>query len=705
MISAVFTGKRLPMIMQREASECGLVCLAMLANFHGKLYGLQTLRQLTGLSSRGASVRDLLDASNQLQLRGRALSLELDDLSQLALPAVLHWDMDHFVVLKAVGMRSVTIHDPAVGIKQYRISELDRHFTGVAVEFLPSDEFVAEQDPQQQSVLSFSQLLRGIPELGRTLFPVLLLSILIQALSLLSPLYLQLVIDQGIIKGDVSLIVMLALVFGLLTVARVLLSHMRGLLLLCASNQIGFGLVSTTFHHLLRLPLSFFERRELGDIVSRFSALDKIKQIVTGEMITVLVDGLFSTLTVILLFLYEPRLALVSLVAVLMHSLIRLSTLSLERNKRLDAIELEARQQTRFMENIRSIGTVKINGMEAEREADWLQRYSQFINSAFNLGHLQLRMGSAEALILGIENLLIVFLASQLVAEGQLSLGQMMSFIFLKQHFLSSVLAMLPKLGELKLMKLDLERVADIRLANPEPGLRKPTLFNPSVRGEIVIEGLRFCYPGARSPVLDEMNLVIPAQKITAIHGRSGCGKSTLIKLILGLEEMQEGRLLIDGWEHGQRCPRRFREQIAALMHDEGLLAGTLAFNVNLGVEPGDQERLHQACVAAGIHELIETLPMAYATRVGELGNQFSAGQIRRILIARALYRRPKMLLLDETLTHLGRAAALDLLAMLRGLRITVILVSHDSEIIAAADHTVCLGSAQGVLIEQSSTP
>lgn len=667
----------------------------MLVNFYGKLYSLETMRQLSGMPSQGASVKDIMAAAERLQLRGRALRLELSDICHLTLPAVLHWDMDHFVVVKTISRKYVTIHDPAVGIKRYLKAELDRHFTGVALEFQPTTEFLKEEEPECSVRMSLSELVAGMPGIITSLVPVLFLSILIQILALLTPLYLQLVIDQGIIKGDLSLVFMLALMFGVLMIIRVLISYLRGLMLLATSNQLGYSLVGETFHHLLRLPLSFFERRELGDIVSRFSALDRIKQLMTSDMITAVVDGIFSLLTLVLLFLYQPMLAMITVSAVVMHSLLRISTLSAERRRRQEAVEMEARHQTRFMEDVRSIASIKINGMEAERESDWLQRYSQFINCGFGLGRLQLRLSSGEAAILGVENLLIIFFASELVVSGGLSLGQMMSFVFLKQHFLGSVLAMIPKLGELRLMRLELERIADIRHAQPEPGFRKSALFNPVVQGHISISNLSFGYPGDRGFILQNLDIDIPAGEITVLTGPSGSGKSTLLKLILGLESVQHGSLLVDGWDHSQRCPRRFREQVAALLHDESLLAGTLAFNINLGVDPGNRQRLEKASTDAGIAALVASLPMGYATRVGELGNQFSAGQLRRILIARALYRQPRLLILDETLSHLGQCAALEIIARLRCLAITVIIVSHDSSIIAAADRRIQLSQIE----------
>jgi ATP-binding cassette subfamily B protein RaxB len=691
MIGTALTGQRLPMILQREASECGLACLTMVANFHGKQFGLQTLRELTGLSARGASVRDLVTAGQQVQLRGRALQLDLADLRQLSLPAVLHWDMDHFVILKRAGRRSVVVHDPAVGVKRYCSAELHRHFTGIAIEFSPREDFTAGCDPDAAH-LSFKQLFRIGHGLGPVLITVFTLSVLIQVLALLAPLYLQLVIDQGIIKGDMALISMLALMFGVLMLARTLLTYLRGLLLLGATNRLGFQLVSDCFHHLLRLPLSFFERRELGDVVSRFGALDTIKQLLTREAVTVIVDGAFSILTLVLLFLYGPLLATISLAAMVIHTLVRIATLALEKQRRLDTVELAARQQTRFMENVRGIATVKINGMEDERESDWLGRYGQYVNSSFRLGGLQLRMTSLEALVLGSESILVILLGSQMVYSGSLTLGQLMSFIFLKQHFINSIMAMVPKLAELRLMRLEMERVADIRLARPEAGLERPSLFNPEVKGEIVMTGLGFSYPGARNAVLDNLSATIRAGQVTVIVGPSGGGKSTLLKLILGLEEVSSGRLTIDGWSHQERCPRRFREQVAAVLHNEGLLSGTLAFNINLGVDAGNKARISLACKQAGISGLIDSLPMGMATRVGELGSQFSAGQVRRILLARAFYRQPRLLILDETLTHLGQQASRELLTVIRSLGVTTLVVSHDPEVIASADAVLRIG-------------
>ncbi len=680
--------QQLSMVYQSEINECGLACLTMVSNYHGNMVELSALRTRMGQSLGGASIRLLAHCAKQLQLHSRALQLELDELRQLERPAILHWDMDHFVVLQQVARNYIQIHDPAVGVRRYSWSELDRHFSGVALELQPEKDF---QPTLAAPRLHLRELLRPGQGLTRAVLQIAGMSLLVQLLALVSPLYLQLVIDQGIGKGDMQLVFGLALIFVLLVGIRILIAYARALLTMGCTNKLGFQLVSDTFHYLLRLPLSFFEKRELGDITSRFGALENIKQIVTQEMVTGVIDGLFSLVTLALLFLYSPAMAGLVLIAVLFFVGVRLLTLATERDRRQEVVVLGAGQQSRFMENVRSIRTIKINNIESDRMADWEQRYANYVNAGFHLGRFQQQVATWQSLIVGLENIAVIYMGSMLVFQNQLTLGQFMSFILLKQHFISSVSALMPKFSEIRLMQLELDRVADIRQQRVADDVSAHALWQPSLRSPLVITDLCFRYTAAQAPLIADLSLTVAPGSLCVVTGPSGCGKTTLLKILLGLESASGGKIRLGEQEFLAGEQQALRGAYSAVLHDEGLLSGDLAYNVNLGIEPNDSERLQSACEQAGLDAIVAALPMGFATRIGELGNRLSAGQVKRVLLARAFYRQPELLLLDETLTHLASDDVQRVLTVIREAGITAIITSHDRAVIERADQVVTL--------------
>ena len=676
----------LPMMFQSEVAECGLACLAMVASYYGRSSDLRSLRERLFLPAGGASVEQLLQAGQRLDLQGRPLKLGLGDIGRLTLPAVLHWDTDHFVVLRRVTRRSIVIHDPAVGIRKYSLAELDCHFTGIAIEFSPTVSFTKESTTKEYSV---RELFRVTPSFRSAIYQVLVLSLLLQVLSLIFPLYLQLVIDQGLSKGDRDIILLVALLFSLVILAKTGVSYFRGVVLLQFSSQLGFQLVSNTFAHLLRLPLSYFERREMGDIVSRFSSIDTIKQLVTQEMITVIVDGAFSVLTFFLLFLYSPVLAVVALFFVLALTIVRSLTIPIERTCRQEVLQTGAKQQTRFMENIRCIAVTKNYGIESDRLSEWQNYYAWFTNAGYRLGHLQLRVGSLYSLLSGIDHVATIYLGSVAIFDGQLTIGQLMSFVFLKQNFTGSIAAMLPKIAEIRLLRLELDRVSDITLAEAEPNYQDSNLLDKTLTGAIATKKLGFSYRPEQQRLFQELCLSIEPGEFLAISGNSGCGKSTLLKLLLGLCSPSEGKIVIDGLSISELGVKNYRSQIAAVLHGDSLLAGSLAYNVNLGAEPFNLKRMEAACRRTRILDEIQRLPMGLNTQVGEMGVALSAGQIQRVLLARALYRSPKLLILDESLSHLDIEVAYQIISNIRQLQITLILVTHNPEMVELADYSL----------------
>ncbi len=692
MVTPLFAGRhRLPMIFQAEANECGLACLAMVVSHRGRATDIRSIRESSNLPAFGTSLKHLTRAAAAAGLKTRSLKLELEDVPRLSTPAILHWDLDHFVVLKKFSRGKAVIHDPAVGVRKYPLRELGDHFTGIAVEFAMAGAATAGSPARR---LRLRDLVRFTHGAARGMALILLLSILVQACSLLSPLYLQLVIDQGLARGDMDLVLVVALLFGLLMLARVALGHVRALVTMQFSIRLGFEMVSGIFTHLLKLPLRFFERREMGDLVSRFSSLEKISGLISQDMITVLVDGLLSILSLALLFIYSPLLASVCLGFVISAMLLKVGSLPGEKLRRQETIVRAAKSESRLMENIRWASVVKNYAIEEQRTVDWQNHYANSANAGYQLGTFQLWFGSAQNLLFGIEQILVIYLGATLISSGSLTIGQLMGFIFLKQHFSSSVLAMFPKLAELRLMQLDLERIADIALEEVEQIDAAANLPSRAFGGEVRGEKLRFSYSADEQPLFEELDFQVEPGETLVVTGPSGCGKSTLLKLIAGLEQPDAGRLLYDRASLRKLGLSRLRAGTAAVLHSDGLLAGDIAFNINLEDEPFNQARLEDACRRACILPEIQSLPLGFNTRVGELGNSLSAGQVQRVLLARALYKRPKLLLLDESLACLNDAVARQILLNIGELRIAVVLVTHNPVLAALGARQIALSGA-----------
>ena len=300
--------KKLPLILQSEATECGLACLAMVAGFHGYKTDLLSMRQNFNVSMEGATLLDIMQFAEKLALTSRPLRIELEDLDALQTPCILHWDLNHFVVLKSANEKSIVIHDPGSGEKRLTMSEASGHFTGVALELTPTQEFTSKARPAS---LKFSDFWSKIIGLKSSLMLIFTLSVLLQVFALASPYYIQLVIDDVILTADTSLLTILAIGFALVLLFEVVTTALRGFTLLHFGNLMNIQLGANLFHHLIRLPLDYFEKRHMGDVVSRFSSLQRVKDLLTTGVIETIIDGLMALITLVMIFFYSPLLSAV----------------------------------------------------------------------------------------------------------------------------------------------------------------------------------------------------------------------------------------------------------------------------------------------------------------------------------------------------------------------------------------------------------
>ncbi|HUR42018.1 MAG TPA: peptidase domain-containing ABC transporter [Verrucomicrobiae bacterium] len=679
--------RRVPVILQAEASECALACLAMVCGYHGRGADLTTLRHRHPASLRGMTLAQLMRHASELGFAPRALRLEPAGLAQLRTPCLLHWDGDHFVVLERVGARC-SIVDPAIGRRAPSRAELDRHFTGVALELEPTVALAAAAPAAR---LRFADLVRGVRNLGGALTRTLLLSCALQALALLAPFYGQLVIDQAIPAGDRQMLAVLGCAFALLAALSATLAAGRATVVLHLASHLQFSWAARLFGHLLRLPLTFFERRHLGDIVSRFRSLNAVQGLVSNAIVEAMLDGVMAVTTLALLLAYHPLLALVPLAAVASYAALRAALLRPQHEAAHEALALSARESSHFIETLRAMATLKASANEGLREAAWQVRVADTLRAGAHSARWGVAQQFGNQLIFGVEGVMVLWLGAVAVIDERLTLGMLVALLAYKSLFTARASALVDRLLDFRLAGVHLERLADIALAPVEESV---TGDDAPLQGHLRLERVRYRHGADEPLLLEDVDLAIPAGDALAIVGPSGCGKTTLLKIMLGLLRPDGGRVLADEREV-RHLGAGYRRQVAAVLQDDALLSGSLAENISFFAERPERERIEHCARLAAIHEDIMRMPMGYLTRVGDLGAALSGGQKQRVLLARALYAKPRVLFLDEATAHVDADTEKRIHAALRTLQITRVLVAHREETVALADHVLRLGPSR----------
>ena len=686
---SLFSRSSLPAILQTEVTECGLACMAMIARYHGHDIDLNILRRRHLVSMSGTSLGGLMKIAATLDLAPRPLRVELDQLHKLQTPAILHWDLNHFVVLKSVKGDKVKIIDPGIGQRIMTLSQVSKHFTGVAMELSPTAEFSA-QDERLRPHLSL--LWSRLVGLKRAIFQTLSLSIVLQLIVLVSPFYLQLVVDGALPRGDYQLLLGLALGFAGLAILRAVSEAVRGWAILVYGNQMSLQMVGNVFRHMSRLPTRYFEKRHVGDIISRMNSTKPIQEALTQSVVSVLIDGVMAALMLAVMFLYSPLLfAIVLLSAVLLITATLVIYPHLRRTQE-ETIYAKAVENTHVIESIRANTTVKLFGREAEREAAWRNLYTDFINANVEYGKLLVLQKFAETLINGLQIVIVVWAAAVLMmGDGSaFTLGMLVAFLAYRQYFTDAVSQLLQKGIEFRLLSLHLDRLSDIIFEEREPQ-RAVIEAAPDIKGHIELKDVSFRYADSDPWVLENRSLDIPAGQMVTLTGKSGGGKTTLMKLMLGLYAPESGELSIDGQSLSEIGLTNWRSQIGVVMQDDRLLSGTIADNISFFDPEMDMERVQKAAQSAQIHKTIAQLPMNYLSVVGDMGSILSGGQKQRLLLARALYQNPKVLFLDEGTANLDTETEKAIVGVIQNLEITRVIVAHRPAFIKASDIVVTI--------------
>ncbi len=673
----------LPVIQQTEAAECGLACLAMISSYHGHRIDLNTLRRRHPVSLKGVTLRALIQVASQMHFACRPLRFELGQLRQLHLPVIVHWDMNHFVVLKSVTKRGIVVHDPASGERFFPIAEASKHLTGVALELSPSEGFLPKDERAHLPFSTFWTQLRGSTH---ALVQILILSVVLETFVIISPFYLQLTVDEVIARGDADLLIVLALGFGLLAAIKVASSAIRSLVILIVQNVLHFQIGARLFRHLIRLPIAYFEKRHIGDILSRFTSIEPIRSALAEGMMAATIDGLMAVATLAMIFVYSTQLALVVLAAFVLYAVLRLGLYRLFRKRSLAAIETKAHENSTFIETMRAVQSLKIFNRESDRETQWLNRYADVVTANVRLGRARIAFTTINDALFGLENVVTIYLAARLALSNSLTIGMIFAFMSYKQHFIEKAVQLVEKALDFRILELHLERLADIALSPIERGHDQLVAYTRQIQGRIELRNVSFHYSETEPFVLEDISFIIEPGEFVTIMGPSGGGKTTLIKIMLGLMEPTTGEVLIDGIPLSTMGPRAYREHVGAVMQEDQLLSGSIADNICFFDPSFDQERMIQCAQLAGIHEEIMAMPMTYNSLIGDMGSSLSGGQKQRVMLARALYRQPRILFLDEGTAHLDVDNEKHINDSLKRLQMTRISVAHRPEISSGAD-------------------
>jgi len=700
-----FGGKKdLPLILQAEATECGLACLAMIAGYYGFDTDLSRLRQRFSISSHGVTLRQLMDIAGKMHFSTRPVRAEIEALNQISMPCILHWNLTHFVVLKSIKKNQYLIHDPAFGEQLLSKEEFSKHFTGVALELSPTSSFEEKEDKNKLNLSDFWTKIFG---LKRSLIHIFLLTLFLQFFGILSPLYMQIVVDDILLSKDEELLTAFAVGFALLMLIEMGTGLLRRIIMLNFSTKLDIQMSSNLFRHLIRLPMDYFYKRHMGDILSRFGALGDIRSVIASGLIAAVIDGIMMVVTLAVMLYYSATLTAIVITVVILYAFIRYLFYRPFKLLTEESIVASANESSHFMETIRAIQTIKIFQKENDRQSQWLNKFAISLNKGIGIERWSIKYDIVNGLLFGAENIAVIYIAAHLVMDNQLSIGMLFAFMSYKGRFSGSINALIDQWISLKMLDIQLTRLADIAYTKveniDEHQYFEANSFSQSsddgdvpefhaghrIKGKIEVKNLGFRYGENEDNIFSNVNFTIEPGETVAIVGPSGCGKTTLMKCLMGLLTPTEGEILID--DQPLKTITTYRSQIVGVMQDDQLLTGSISENISC-FSPELSLSLVKACAKiACIHDEISKMPMHFNTLVGDMGASLSGGQKQRVILARALYRKPKILFMDEATSHLDVDNELRVSSNIRRLSITRVLVAHRPETVRSAERQISI--------------
>lgn len=684
--------RKIKLVSQETTQECGLACVAMILGYFKSELDLSSLREDHQIGSTGLTLRDMVDLGKRFDLALRPVSLQLNDLADINVPCILHWDLNHYVVFANRTHRSFIIFDPGRGRLKVSWDEMSRHFTGIALEVSTTTEF---RPIRQRNTISIREILNTISGIHRSLLFLFIFTLTLEAVSLVFPMINKVVIDDVLSTGDHELLIDIVSCYIILIIVQFFTTVSRSYLLVNVGNQLSAQWNSILFSHLLRLPVQFFKLRRLGDIISKFNTINSIQQGITTDIIQGMIDGLMAVGMFLMLSLYGGYLSIFVLVSTAADLIIRILTYRSYRSASSGALTQDAANQSLFIENIRNIETVKSQNISNIMKDKWIDGIISNINIHTKTKRLDVLFRSSSSVLFGLDKVILLYLGAISVLTGSMSVGTFIAFLSYKDQFSSRLGSLVDASFKLRLLNLQTSRLSDILTTKPEliPTTKSRNPATPWSFSLLEIENVSYRFSEGSPWILRNVSLSIRVNESIAITGQSGCGKTTLLKIIMGLLRPTLGRVLLDGVDVNSRPISEYRVNTGVVLQEDSLFSGSIRQNISNFCNKYNEEKIEQSARKMHIYDDIQKLPLRFDSRINDVGSMLSGGQRQRILLARAIYECPKLIFLDEATSNLDEITERKVLNSLAEMQCTKVIVTHRESTLCICDRLFSLDS------------
>jgi len=699
-----------PHYKQRDHKDCGPTCLKIIAKHYNKTIHLEQLRQLSETTRSGSSLLGLSEASEGLGFRSLGIKVDLQRLLEAPLPCVLHWNKNHYVVLYKIKKDVFYTSDPAHGLLKYNKADFLKHWIGnnaddeteegIALLLEPTPKFYTTNFDDKEKRMGFRFLFKYLFKYKRFLWQLVIGLLAASLLQLIFPFLTQSVVDVGIKNQDIHFIYLILFAQLAVFLGRTAIEVVRSWILLHLSTRINISLVSDFFIKLMNLPIAFFDTRMTGDILQRINDHKRIERILTTSSLNVLFSMVNLLVFSLVLAYYNMTLFFIFLVGSVLYFLWIAIFLKKRRDLDYKQFSVVSQEQSKVIELINGMQEIKLHNAEKQKRWGWEFLQARLFKVSIEGLALEQYQNVGSGIINELKNILITILSAKLVIDGEITLGMMLAISYIVGQLNSPIAQLINFVREVQDAKISLDRLSEIHNKDDEEQLDDQKIKDISKDAHFELKNISFRYIGSDQLVLKELDLIIPANKITAIVGTSGSGKTTLMKLLLKFYEPNEGMIKLGVYDLKNVSQKVWRNQSGVVMQEGYIFSDTIANNIAVGVDFVDKQKLAHAVDVANIQEFIETLPLSYNTKIGMEGVGLSTGQKQRLLIARAVYKNPNYLFFDEATSALDANNEKVIMEKLNTFfkDKTVVVIAHRLSTVKNADQIVVL--EQGKIVE-----